>query len=159
MCCFLNFYGWPYNTVIILVKKHQFYECERLVLVFRSCNYLIAFGHSTCFWCPTNVECIQNTQQKKSSLLLCNDCVFLHNFLRFWPNPIAPNSCWLLSILQLKINELPDYRVCGQSSSNHCISFVCVYRMKFYTFAIRSSLEQNFFCGVWLQFFWSFWFT
>lgn len=38
-----------WNTSILWVRA--FWFC-----IFRSCNYLIAFGHSTCFWCPTNVD-------------------------------------------------------------------------------------------------------
>lgn len=87
--------------------------------------------------------------KRKNPLLLCNDCVLCSFFfctqfssvsIRSENSYFTLNSRRLLSILQLKINELPDYRICGQSSSSsHCLC-VCFflsfrYRMKFYTFA------------------------
>lgn len=136
-----------------------------------------------CIW-PFNMfsvpnkcrPCIQHTQthsqRKKNPLLLCNDCVLcaffsVHNFLRFRfdPKTATLNSRRLLSILQLKINELPDYRICGQSSSSsHCL---CAFFLSPFGIAWNFILLQqctlvartrNFFCGIWLQF-GRFWFT
>lgn len=72
-------------------EKHQFYECERFsVLYFRSCNYLIAFGHSTCF--GAKQMSTKPTEYASIVQWFCCCCVrfflhlffsFLHNFLRY----------------------------------------------------------------------------
>lgn len=124
----------------------------------------------TFFWCPTNVDGIQNTTKNH---LLCNDfvcflfvCAVLSLSFNFsLIRCKRSHLLWilgLLSILQLKINELLDYRICGQSSSN---PIVRRNRLKFYTFAMHNSHSSHSvflvslflcflfaFCGMWLPY-------
>lgn len=162
VCCFLNIYGRPISTVIILVKNINFMS----VSVFRLC----IFDHAI-IWLHLAIQHVSVPNKCRPSqpnmLLLCNDFVvvvfgfffiyFFHFYTIFFGIGVIPSSylLWileLLSILQLKFNERLDYRICGQSSSNPlCFQ----YRMKLYTFfAMCSDPEPEIHLSVvfWLHF-------
>lgn len=173
VCCFLNFYGRPISTVIILVKNTSIsWVCdERLVglVYFDHAIIWLHFGHWNMFLVPSKC-CRWRTKQKKHYSIVQWFCVIFllllyfsidFSLIRCKPSHLL----WilgLLSILQLKINELLDYRICGQSSSSPLFGWIAwnfillqyiqqLALIAFFFFPVITFLLFCALCGIWLR--------
>lgn len=172
VCCFLNFYGRPISTVIILVKNTSIsWVCdERLVglVYFDHAIIWLHFGHWNMFLVPSKC-CRWRTKQKKNTIVLCNDfvffcccCIFLSISAWSDANPVTYSEflgfcrfCnWKLmscSIIEFAVNHRQAHCL---AESPEILYFCNIYTTRTHRILFFSRHYFSSFCalcGIWLR--------
>lgn len=147
-------------------EKHQFYECELLSgAVFLSIMQLFdcilaiqhVFGAAQMSTKSTEYASIVQWFWLLLLLLVVGCCCVLFYTIFLGIGVISSSHLlWILELLQLKFNELLDYRICGQSSSNLLCECVSVsHEIVYFFFAMcldPLDSEYSFVCGILITF-------